>query len=406
MSGVWLAPVAVALGCWVMTGYKLRQLARDPGNRALRFLCLTLAAFSLPITIDPFGPRLDRAVGVLDVGRVTGVGLTMVAAGAANSVLLYLPGTGQDVCRRVRRRNLAMLGCVALLVGLFALTPARYSLTDPYVQSGVYYQATPTLAAAPYLLIYLGYVAWAALQGAVLSLRYARGATQVLLRLGLRLAAAGSLLGIGYLTIKVIATITATGRTGQPSLADRLTAPLYTATTVLLLVGATLPSWGARIGLDRAVANLTARRDCHRLQPLWQLMHRTVPEVALLPHPVRPTLRRVRTIVEILDGYVQLAPWAGEAAARHARELAAGRPDPQASVEAVLLTLAAHGKLAGQTPTGDRATSLPPASPLRLDLQTDPAAQVAWLTRVAQALRHLPVPTSAVAPGEVQPLPS
>src|SRR5262245_3163370 len=233
-----------------MTGYKLRQLARDPGNRLLRYLCLTLAAFTLPISIDPFGALLDRTVGVLDAGRVTGIGLVMVAAGGTQAVLLYLPGAGDEVRRRVRRRTLAMAVCVTVMVGLFALTPAPYELTDPYVRSGGYYDATPTFAAAPYLLVYLGYLGWAALQGAILTLRYARSATRPLLRLGLRLAGAGSILGLGYLAVKILASAIAAGHTGghpgRPSLADRLTAPLYTTTTVLLLAGATIPSWGHR----------------------------------------------------------------------------------------------------------------------------------------------------------------
>ncbi len=224
-------PALAPHGLWVAGGhgdYVFYDRAAGPVRQ--HQIILALAAFSLPITIDPFDPRLDRAVGVLDVGRVSGAGLTMVAAGAAQSVLLCLLDTDDEVCRRVRRRNRAMVCCVALLVALFALTPARYRLTDPYVHGGTYYQATPTLAAAPYLLIYLGYVAWAALQGAVLSLRYARSATQVLLRLGLRLAAAGSVLGVGYLSVKVVATIDATGahRAAEPGRpADRAAVHRY-----------------------------------------------------------------------------------------------------------------------------------------------------------------------------------
>src|SRR5262249_53447418 len=159
--------------CWVMTGYKLRHLARDPGNRPLRYLCLTLAALSLPLTIDPFGALLDRAVGVLDLGRLTGICLVVVAAAAAQCVLLYLPATGQAVARPSRRGPLAILGGVAAVVAVFLLTPARYNRTDPDARSGAYYQPSPPPAAAPCMPIYNAYVAWAGLQGAILSLRLA-----------------------------------------------------------------------------------------------------------------------------------------------------------------------------------------------------------------------------------------
>jgi len=360
---------AVALACWVMTGYKLRHLVRDPRNPALRYLCLTLACLSLSLSLDPFDAALDRIVGTKDVGMLIGNCLVVIAAGAAQAVLMYLPSTGDDVRRRVRNRNVVMLACVALLVTVFVLTP------------------TPNQAAAPYkvmyALIYGGSVAWAAAQGALLSLRFARSATQALLRLGLRLAAAGSLLGVCYAAVRVIE------HTLKLSTLDMLIAPLYTTTTVTLLIAATIPSWGARIGLDRAWANLTARRDCRRLQPLWDLVLRAAPEVALLPHPSQPTLRRVRMIVEILDGYVRLAPWMSEAATQRVRAAGAGPGDVDAATEAGLLTVAARDKLAGRPPAGQRAVTAPPASPLRPDGQTGAAAQVAWLIRVAQALRRL-----------------
>src|SRR5215468_1151810 len=229
---------AVAIACWVMTGFKLRHLVRDPRNPALRYLCLTLASLSLSLSLNPFDAALDRIVGTRDVGMVTGNCLVVIAAGAAQAVLMYLPGTGDDVRWRVRNRNVVMLACVALLVAVFVLTP------------------TPTPAAA------------------------------------------GSLLGVCYATVRVIE------HTLKLAALEVLITPLYTTTTATLLVAATIPSWGARIGLDRAWANLSARQDCRRLQPLWDLVYRAVPEVALLPHPTRPPLRRVRMIVEILDGYV------------------------------------------------------------------------------------------------------
>jgi len=391
----------VALACWVMTGYKLRHLARDPGNRPLRYLCLTLAALSLPLTIDPFGALLDRAVGVLDLGRVTGICLVVVAAGAAQCVLLYLPGTGEDIDRQVQRRTLAMLGCVAAIVAVFLLTPARYSLTDPYVRSGAYYQTTPTPAAAPYMPIYNAYVAWAGLQGAILSLRLARSTTQILLRLGLRLAAAGSALGIGYIATKVIASIAAAEHAHQLTAIDALIAPLYTTTTVTLLIGATIPSWGTRIGLDRIPANLAARRDCRQLQPLWNLIHQATPEVALLPHPTQPPLRRTRMIVEILDGYVQLTPWLTTTTTQQTNTTPTRQDHTDATTEATQLTTAAHHKLTGQPPTTN--PTIPPTSPLHPDNQTDPTTQIACLIHIARALpNHHPI-TTTVKPTKARP---
>jgi hypothetical protein len=349
---------AIVVACWVMTGYKLRHLLRDPRNPALRYLCLTLAALSVSLSLDPFDATLDRVAGTRDVGMVIGNCLVVIAANAAQAVLMHFPGTGEDVRRRVYNRNRVMLACVVLLVTVFVLTPR--------------YHGVPTPAAAPYTVIYAliygGYVAWAAAQGAILSLRFARSATQVLLRLGLRLAATGSLLGVCYAAARIVESIVGTA-------VDALITVLYTTTTVVLLVAATIPSWGQRIGLDRAWADLSARRDCQRLQPLWDLVYEAAPEVALLPHPAQPPLRRVRMIVEILDGYVRLAPWMSGAAAE---------VNVDAETGARLLTIAARDRLAGRPPAGERTVAALP-----WECETDAAAQVARLIRVARALHHL-----------------
>ena len=126
---------AVALACWVMTVYKLRHLVRDPRNPALRYLCLTLASLSLSLSLDPFDAALDRIVGTRDVGMVIGNCLVVIAAGSAQAVLMYLPGTGDNLRRRVRNRNAVMLACVVLLVA--GIIWAAYRLNAGSFTTGV-----------------------------------------------------------------------------------------------------------------------------------------------------------------------------------------------------------------------------------------------------------------------------
>jgi Family of unknown function (DUF6545) len=400
MIAVISALAVIALVCWVMAGYKVRDLIRDPGNRPLRYLSLALVAVALSITVQPICQWLDQTVGVLDVGRVVSNGLALTAAGVGQLVLLHMTRTDDAVHRTVRRRITALLVALAVMVVLFLLTPARYSLSDPYVLSHAYYAATPTPAAAPYALVFLAYLGWIAVQWTTLAHRYASMAVRPLLRLGLRLITAGSVLVLAYIAVKVTASIAAAAHQPLAHTLDAVIIPLYTSATTAVLLGATLPSWGPRVGLERLWNNLAARRDCRRLRPLWTLVHQAVPHVALLPHPPQPSLRRIRMTVEILDGYVQLAPWFPAEAAtvtrRHAEDAGLSPENRDAAVEAVVVALAVRDKLADRPPA-TAAVPVPVGGESEGDGETGAAAEVARLARVAHALHNSPAVSAALA---------
>src|SRR5205814_6071472 len=109
--------------------------------------------------------------------------------------------------------------------------------------------------------------------------------------------------------------------------------------------GATLPSWGPKVGLERLWDAYTARRQCRQLYPLWTLVDSAVPDVTILPHPAEPVLRRARMTVEILDGYVQLSRWASaetlERARHHAARLATRGKAGDAAIDAAVIAVAA-----------------------------------------------------------------
>ncbi len=356
-----VAIAVVAVVCWAMIGYKLRDLVRNPGNRPLRYLVITLAGLTLSMSIQPLARWLDHTLGILDLGRVLANCFALAGATSAQATLLYLTSQDELTPRRVRRRFLALLGIVAVIVVTFVLTPPPYSLSDPYVVSHAYYVATPTPSAMPYQFVFLAYLAWAALYSGVLLRRYARTAPRPLLRLGLRLMIGGCATGLVYVAVKVVASLATGSRPDLARVLDRLVVPCYMVASVALLVGATLPSWGPRIGLDRRWNTIVAWRDCRQLQPLWKLIHTAVPQVTMTPHPAEPTLRRVRMTVEILDGYVQLTPWTSaqieDRARRRARETSDAERD--AEIEAAVLVEAARSKAANEPPSPDPAVAIP-----------------------------------------------
>jgi hypothetical protein len=392
-SPVVIVGAVVALTCWVMTLIKLRDLVRDPGNHPLRYLTLTLAALTLSMTVQPLAQWLDQQTGVLDVGRVAANSLVLVGIVAAQSMLMLMTGAGATVRRRIRREWLVMLSAVALILVIFVVTPARYSVSDPYVVSHAYYWQTPTVAAAPYQLVFLSYFTWALWRCSVQVHRYALAARRPLLRVGLRLVRAGCALGFAYIAIKAAAIVVASVTSLSTAPLDRLIVPCYVLAAASILLGATLPSWGPRIGLDRVVGAALALRDCRRLGPLWNLIIDVTPQVTLLPHPREPALRRVRMAVEILDGYALLGPWTSTRTATLAQRTADGSAmsttDRTAWVEAAVLADAARRKVTEQPPEPDSTVPIPMLHlpPALHDDESTTNAHIAWLSRVSAALR-------------------
>ncbi|MEH0822718.1 MULTISPECIES: MAB_1171c family putative transporter [unclassified Micromonospora] len=388
--------IAVTLICWVMSLYKLRDLARNPRYRPLRALCLALVGITVSLTIQPFMPALDRALGVLDLARLTSNCLTLVSATAAQAFLLHMTGDDERTRRRVRRRTVALLVSVAAMAVLFALTPARAALDDPRVAGGRYYGDPFD---APFLYVYLTYLGWSMTQVVALAHRYARQAARPLLRLGLRLIVAGAAWGLVYVLGKLTAVAAGALWPGSALVSDAVVVFSFTVSILLILIGSTLPSWGPLIGLDRLGARARAVVDHYRLRPLQAAVHRVLPEIALLPEPrglagllavLRdPYLRRVRATVEILDGYATLRPWMSAAlldAAEAAGRRAGWTGDRlAAATEAAVLAAALDARAAGAPPAADH-DGLPDLPAARAD-GGEAAEQVAWLVRVARAYR-------------------
>jgi hypothetical protein len=399
LSPVVIAGAFVALACWVLTVVKVCDAISDPANRSLRYLTATLAALSASMTFQPLAQWLDHTTGVLDLGRAAGNCCAIVGAGCAQIVLLRLAYPEAAVRPRARVRLIAMAMSVAAVAALFLLTPARYSVDDPYVVSHAYYYMTPSAAAAPYQFVVIAYLGWAAGEAVLRSYRYGWGGAASLLRAGMGLISLGSGLVLLYLALK-LATIALPGV--APGFAryvqNHLLVTVFTVASLTILVGATLPSWGPRVGLDRLWERRTAGRQCRQLGPLWTLVCTAVPQVAMLPHPVEPRLRRARMTVEILDGYVHLRQWisvtAIEQARAHAVHTTAPGPDRDAAIEAAVLAVAARAARDGVAPVDGDALA-PPLTTLDAAAPGDP--HVARLIRVAEALRRSPVVATALA---------
>ncbi|RZU75293.1 hypothetical protein EV384_3825 [Micromonospora kangleipakensis] len=398
MSGIVpVAMVVVPLACWGMSLYKLRDLARDPGNRPLRALCVALWSITLALTVQPVGPWLDQRLGVLDVARLTGNCLTLVCVTAGQAFHLYMTGTDAATERRVRRRSVLLAIAVATMIVLFIRTPPAADLADPRVLSRAYY-AEPF--DAPCLYVYLAYLGWSLAQMALLANRYAGIAHRPLLRFGLRLITVAAMWGLLYVAGKLVAVVAGVFQPGLVPAVDSLVILCFTTSILLALIGSTIPSWGPLVGLYRLWAWAGALRDYYRLHPLWRRIHAVLPQIALLPPPSGlrgflsvardASLRRVRITVEILDGYAGLRPWmsaeVAAAARRVAREQGLPVEEQAVVVEAAVIGAALRARRQGGSAAvpGDPAVEVPFQDPKAGDLGA--ADQVTWLARVARAL--------------------
>ncbi|MGC4806133.1 MAB_1171c family putative transporter [Micromonospora sp. DT233] len=418
------AMVVVTLICWGMSLYKLRDLARDRGNRPLRALCLALIAITLSLTLQPVMPRIDQFVGVPDVARLASNCLSLVCVTAAQAFLLYMTNGDASTRRRVRRQLTALGVTVAAMIVLFLRTPPAVSLSDPRVRTGEYYGEP---FHAPFLYVYLAYLAWSLTQVVVLAHRYAGIAHRPLLRFGLRLITAGSLAGLAYVGAKLVAVGVGQLAPGSALITDAVVVVAFTTSILLVLIGSTIPSWGPHVGLDRLWTWARACGDYYRLYPLWARIHDVLPEIALLPRRsgVRgamsiarnASLRRVRITVEILDGYASLRPWMSAAVAAHAQRAARHRglrAEQQAAVvEAAVVGAALQARLDG-TVADDASVEAPgiPLGPPREPGTGEPGAadQVTWLAQVARAMTTPLVATiiaeTTTRAGSTRPQPS
>lgn len=390
MTAVLLASFAGL--CWVAATLRLPILRRDsssPGHRAL-----SLSLFGLALALTTQVPQVYLWLGA--VTRVPNIAIplghtaVLLAAWAATVLLLHATNPPAVASAKAFRRLAVLLAGVAAMVGLFVSSRSDVQVLDYVTQYG---RRSPVAA---YYLIFLAFLAAAAMDIGRLCWRYARAAERDVLRLGLHLIAASGAVALGYITYKAVNVVSyrlalhlSLGY--EPSV-SRLLISLGTA---LVLGGTTVSLWGTRLGVHRPYGWFRSYRSRRRLFPLWQAMYGATPEIALYPPTSRLRdmcaardldFRLHRRVIEIRDGMLALRPYLdpGVAAAARSAGLDSGLTgdDLDAHAHAAALAAAVVAKESGR--------SAVPAVSDRLSGGTDPGNEVAWLQRVAAAYCRLP----------------
>jgi hypothetical protein len=394
--GTWLRLYGPALLAWVLFASRALHSYWHPPDSARRLLGIILLALAVSLTV--LTPAAYMAVGqvtgIPNVARLLGHASMLVAAWSAQSLLRLLhthspqPAGGPHPLRHA----LGIGAGLAVMTCLFAL--ATTPVND--VRFAARYAGAPWVL--EYWLVYLLCLAPAYCNISRFAFRYARLSTTPLLRLGLHLIAVAAMVGLAYHVHK--AFLFAGHRFTFPYLpaapSRLLDALLPLIGHVLILVGATLPTWGARLGLPTMLDWLHRYRTYQALRPLWLALYRADPKIALAPPapalvdlltPRDLGLRLYRRVIEIRDGRMALQPYCDPSVAAAARAEAAQTgvtgQTLEALVEAATLSAALKVKTRGGTVVSGQPLTLIPGGE---DLDSD----IAFLRDVARAYRRGP----------------
>jgi hypothetical protein len=363
----------VAVLLWLTTAVESANvLRRRHPEPALNMLLLTFGLLAVSATF--FVPAMHLAVG--RIAGVANIGEPIARTallGAAWSVQIMLRRLGDQGATgfRLGRRAVVLGGFVVALWGCFLLAP----VDTPTVMFTRDYGHEPAVTA--YLVVSLAYL-WLALFDVIRgTMRYGRSAQRPL-------ALALRLIGLGCWLVMLV-----TGRsTVDAGLESTISRLLAVGGGLLVITGSALPYLTRHIGAARAW--IVTYRNFRQLYPLWALMYRAEPGIALDPPGSRLAdalqvrdldLRLYRRVIEIRDGYLALAPYLPPNAGLPARS-----DDDQSVVRDLLVAVANKG--------ADRIVNAEPqsapASTASLAEEVDHLARMARLLR-ASTQQHLAV---------------
>lgn len=295
--------------CWGAVLYRLPAVLRKRSDRALRAYWVTVVCLASAVTVlVPGYGTINDLLGRPNAARLIGHSLALCAACSVQGFFLHVHDPAEAVASA--RRRIAVLGAaLSLMTALFLLAPVGQETVD----------FTTRYATAPfvleYWLVFLGYLGLALATVMRSSWRYAKLAEHVSLGLGLRITSAGGLLGLGYVVNQAVYVLLEAVGARYPGPVEEVSETLLAVSTLLLIGGSTMPSWGPRAGVPNLVMTIRRYRYHRSLGPLWRSLHRSAPEIALGPQPgpiidaVNPlhlTFRLRRRVIEIRDGCLVL----------------------------------------------------------------------------------------------------
>jgi hypothetical protein len=380
---------------WAAVVYKVPALRRRPDDWSLRTLWLTLLALAVTLTLllPPVYLGIDRLFGVPNLTRLLAHTLTLLASWSVQAYLAYLNYPEIEARPSVRRSGWLLLGTLVLMTIFFVLAPVDDEAPLDFMTR---YGDAPFIL--EYRLVFLLYLGFALVNVVGLCWRYAGLADRPALSLGLRIDALGAVVGLGYVGHETARVAVMRFGVGYPIRdADALTQLLVAISITLIVVGSTIPSWGAHVGIPTLYRWMDHYRALRQLFGLWRVLCDAAPEIALVPPRSALTdaldlrdvrFRLYRRVVEIRDGELALRSYLDSRVPERARDFCwkAGVSSEQIDehVEAACVAAALRAKARGRRTEHTAPVGQTGGEPYV-------AGEAAFLSRVARHYAHSPV---------------
>jgi hypothetical protein len=388
-----LYPLA-AVVAWAAAAYRLPSAVRRPRDPEVITLTAALCVLGtvFAVSTPAVWTRIDQAAGWPNLSVLLSQGCVMIWT-VTVQVMMVLWAYPPDRARaKVRTRLLIAAATIAAMTALFALAPV---LPEDSTDFAARFAGRPYITA--YLCVYIVAFGW--MQGEIvyLCLRTIQVGGRAWLRRGLRLNAAGAILGLVYCLVRTSDVVTATTGIANPVRWEDVARLAVGIGVLLPPIGWTMPSWGPQLTGPRGWAvNAWAY---WQLYPLWSVLRGTFADKDLDPAPPRGLAARVavrdlrwrmtRRLALIWDGTLELRPYRDPALEPARRASAAGgrrgtRQRADAEAESLLAALDAYRQSQQQDGAAqpDRAAGTPPGDSAREQL----ASELGWLIAVSRAV--------------------
>lgn len=404
--------IGAAVLVWIAFAYKVPGLRRHPGDRLLQAFCATLflTGLAIPMFNAPVSELVTRLTGVPRMGQLIGDVLVVGSGVSVLSFLAYLSRTPEHARRSIRvHAALALVTAVTMGI-LFFLSPRL-------PETWLWPQYVPWPTVVGYRFVFLLYVEFVLLNVILLARRAAAIPNLPSVQMGLALVAIGGLAGQLYLIHQVATVLSSISGVQLESQPDTTNKALILLTVVLFVLGTTMPNWGPRVGVDKAVFWAREYRSLRRLHPLWGELCAVFPSVALVP-PTRGLLevfdlrdvhfRLYRRVVEIRDAILLLNPSVDPRAGACARQVGedsgvAGR-ELEVLVTAVQLASVLNRNRPENTGAGSTAASMSQGEAVDFGAEVEALEGLAGCYRrsplIARALQRLDSDPPALAAPE------
>lgn len=389
--------VAYAVTAFLMLigmGYKLVRAGRSSIGRRVSYAlvcCIFFLGVAVALQISAFRRWID-AFGNQQSAVLVAEALAMAALCSYQIAMVLINNPNESeyrgVCSRFTLGTVSIL--VVALLGSLSSSPTYPGMVPP--QRDPFGFAMET--------VFVLYVAYVSADVARLAIRFARlGGDRNLLRLSMYGMALNAFVSIAYAAAKLVflAMLTIVG-TSVLEVQYAVTLPLVVTTALLVVVFATLPSWGRLVGGDRAAAWFGRYMSFLALYPLWEaiatdkltLQRRSRWSDRLILRDI--DFRLTRRIIEIHDGLLALAPYRDRGIYLTAIDIGQARGlkgvELEAAAEAASIAVATVDRRSGRSREAQREEQQIKEIHGRSETKVAIVDEVIWLAQLTDAYQR------------------